>query len=302
MVHKKSEYRLQYHLLPKELRKQIWQDNISLRLSRKSLNQAHHYWEFQVCDDECDCDDNESEGEDEGPQPPHRLKHKSLLARYGKHHLQETPDQEIYTDHERSLREIAVQTPEWKTDEECSRSDAMDKDVALPGHKDTYGKESPPLPVRSEVSVPKIHRSRTSVSPVRPSRTSRKLHSQGKKTHFVPFGWNDSQIEVGKKKTYNVCAPEKEVHNVAMQASQRRKAEIEKFLSEEMERRKRALKPQSDINANHSSIWISEYRDKFSCNNLQKKQSQNKPGPTQTVIRPVSAPPATRRPIACRYS
>lgn len=42
------------------------------RLSRKSSNQAHHYWEFQVCDDDCDCDDVESEGEDEGPQPPHR--------------------------------------------------------------------------------------------------------------------------------------------------------------------------------------------------------------------------------------
>lgn len=98
------------------------------------------------------------------------------------------------------------------------RSGVRDDDVTkhlnsplFPEHKDTCGKESPPLPPKSDTSVPKTHRSRASVSPVRPSRTSRKLHSQGKKTHFVPFGWNDSQIEVGKKKTYNVCAPDKEV-------------------------------------------------------------------------------------------
>lgn len=273
MVHKKSEYRLQYNLLPKELRKQIWQDNITLRLSRRSSNQAHHYWEFQVCDDECDCDDSESEDEDEGPQPPNRLKHKSLLAQYGKRHYNLTSDHEICAEPERSLREIAVQTPEWKNDEQGSRLDVADEEVAkhltslsLPEPKDTNGKESPQLPAKSIASVPKIHRSRNTVSPIRPSRTSRKLHNQGKKTHFVPFGWNDSQIEVGKKKTYNVCAPEKEV------------------------------------SANHSSIWISEYRDKFSCNNLQKKQNQNMPGPSQTIIRPVSAPPAPRQPIAWRYS
>jgi len=31
MVHKKTEYRLQFQLLAKDLRKQIWQDNIQFR-------------------------------------------------------------------------------------------------------------------------------------------------------------------------------------------------------------------------------------------------------------------------------
>jgi hypothetical protein len=31
MVHKKTEYRLQFHLLAKDLRKQIWQENIKAR-------------------------------------------------------------------------------------------------------------------------------------------------------------------------------------------------------------------------------------------------------------------------------
>lgn len=44
-----------------------------------------------------------------------------------------------------------------------------------------------------------------------PTRTNKKLYSEGRKTHFVPFGWNNDEAQVGKKKTFNVCAPEREV-------------------------------------------------------------------------------------------
>ncbi|XP_067012387.2 uncharacterized protein [Anabrus simplex] len=81
MVHKKSEYRLQFHLLPKELRKQIWQDNVKFREGRRSVNQADHYWSYQLTDEKCDCDNDDDE-DDGAVLPPHKLKHKALLARY----------------------------------------------------------------------------------------------------------------------------------------------------------------------------------------------------------------------------
>jgi len=38
MVHKKTEYRLQFQLLAKDLRKQIWQDNIQFRYILDTFN------------------------------------------------------------------------------------------------------------------------------------------------------------------------------------------------------------------------------------------------------------------------
>jgi hypothetical protein len=43
------------------------------------------------------------------------------------------------------------------------------------------------------------------------TRTSRKAYFEEKKSPFASFGWNDSERNIGQKKTYNVYAPESEV-------------------------------------------------------------------------------------------
>ena len=41
---------------------------------------------------------------------------------------------------------------------------------------------------------------------------------------FVPFGWNDTNKDIGKKKTFNIIAPEKEVYpHVILKTKQNRK-------------------------------------------------------------------------------
>jgi hypothetical protein len=60
------------------------------------------------------------------------------------------------------------------------------------------------------------HCSETSIQPSSSqasglTRTSRKAYFEEKKSPFAPFGWNDSDRNIGQKKTYNVYAPENEV-------------------------------------------------------------------------------------------
>jgi hypothetical protein len=43
------------------------------------------------------------------------------------------------------------------------------------------------------------------------TRTTRRAYFEQKKSPFAFFGWNDSDRNIGQKKTYNVYAPENEV-------------------------------------------------------------------------------------------
>jgi len=43
------------------------------------------------------------------------------------------------------------------------------------------------------------------------TRTTRKTYFEQKKSPFAFFGWNESDTNIGQKKTYNVYAPESEV-------------------------------------------------------------------------------------------
>lgn len=298
MVHRKSEYRLQYHFLPENIRKQIWEDNVNLRSCRKVVNQAHHYWEYQITDaDGCDCD-----GEDEydpGPPPPHKLKHKTLLERYGNKSLSKSTSC-VNFDQQSKIREIAVQTPNWKGRKHNSGSDSGRasssseelqqvmrnmSSLSLPevpqnGSGDS-NRPSSPVPPESPMAVvgtevprfrSRSHSRPSSVAHQRtppprsrtpcPTRTTQKLYTEGKRTHFVPFGWNNAETQIGKKKTFNVCAPKKEVHQPAVDASKRKHEEIQKFISEDLAKNRHRFRSPYPT-GNLSSIWMSEYKEKF---------------------------------------
>lgn len=292
MVHRKSEYRLQYNFLPEDIRKKIWSDNATLRDSRKLSNQAHHYWEYQLTDDNCVCDGEDED--DSGPPPPHKLKHRTLLARYGERSrsCSNGLDQQSRSELER-CREIAVQTPNWKTklgklkkdndiETDSGRAscdeiqDVMKNmstltlpEVSTDGRTSVNGRPRTPAPPASPHPPPSSQRQSRPSSALRqrsrtpgPSRLCKKLMVEGRKTHFVPFGWNNRETDIGQKKTFNVLAPEKEVHHPAVEASRRKKAEIEKFIREDMAKQKYRLKTPYPL-GNASSIWMSEYKEQF---------------------------------------
>ncbi|KAG8301255.1 hypothetical protein J6590_057515 [Homalodisca vitripennis] len=159
--------------------------------------------------------------------------------------------------------------------------------LTLPEAK--YSQSRPASPVPPKVPPTPLSRPRTARSLSRPSRTTRKLHTESKQTHFVPFGWNEANTDVGHKLTYNVSAPRKEVHESAVNASQRRKAEIDQFLAQEKQV-KHVTRARERTGSNASSQWMSEYQEQFS----MRGGSRN--------IRPLSAPPVSRQPVTWRHS
>jgi hypothetical protein len=79
---------------------------------------------------------------------------------------------------------------------------------------------------RSGISTSLRH-SETSIQPILSrkfglTKTTRKAYFEQKKSPFAFFGWNESDRNIGQKKTYNVYAPESEVRLVRISFVQQR--------------------------------------------------------------------------------
>ncbi|XP_047471038.1 uncharacterized protein LOC125026564 isoform X2 [Penaeus chinensis] len=59
MVHKKSTYRLMYKNYGAEVRREVWQENNSLRLRRREEEMSHH--SIEETESECECDASDEE-------------------------------------------------------------------------------------------------------------------------------------------------------------------------------------------------------------------------------------------------
>lgn len=319
MVHKKSEYRLQFHSLSQDLRKRIWQDNIKFREFRRSVNQAHHYWSYQITDDPCMCDDDIQEkiNRYENLAAPVILnsleKPADLLGdpqesclsnrkpRSGSVRQVRLKEPEV---DESVAQEVAVQTPDWIQEQNVSpegqspelhqlmgdlstseRQEKIQKKAySLSGSPEIVPEKSPSIEQvdkdSSRIGGPlrephfSSERPHSSCSPEylrkrdMPSRfsslskTSRKYYFEDKKMPFASYGWNDGDKDIGEKKTYNVNAPETEVHSPALMAQKRRREDIQKYLRKEAQLYAESQRLKSPINL--SSIWMSEYQDKYS--------------------------------------
>lgn len=295
MVHKKSEYKLQYHHLTKDLRKEIWQQNIKFRELHRSLNQAHHYWTYQVTDDKCECDSDHEQGIPVH-SPLHRVKHTNL-AGHNKSCSSDSCSQKSGGD---AGREIGCQTPDWKGEgrrmEEPGSSSrggspperhaaknpgtpnvaAPSREALLPAERPQSSRRSfspslkettPPHCLRREKTVHSLpvkttSRSRSPTRFAQLSRTSRKAFCEERNLPFTSYGWNDSRRNVGEKKTYNICAPEVEVYQPALRAHRQRREEIEDYLKSEAASSRWDAAERNVVN--HSSIWMSEYQEQFS--------------------------------------
>ncbi|KAJ9599052.1 hypothetical protein L9F63_010509 [Diploptera punctata] len=267
MVHKKSEYRLQFHLLGKDLRTKIWQDNIIFRESCRKLNQADHYWTYQLTDEQCECEEDGEDDDDEATLPqhnfPHCVKHKILVAKYGKE-KEHNANQSLPEKKTLDAQDTAIQTPQQEERENVMQTQENLSTAVQPA---TQVQPSTPQvklqEPRSHDIATKRHAIPTSPASSHLTRTSKKSYFEGKKSPFASFGWNDSDRDIGQKKTYNVYAPENEVYSAALLGLKRRREAIEKYLMEEAEKRRQELDSGKGL-VNHSSIWMSEYQDKFS--------------------------------------
>ncbi|GLH11198.1 Uncharacterized protein GBIM_16028 [Gryllus bimaculatus] len=332
MVHKKSEYRLQFHSLTQDLRKQIWQENIRFREFQRSVNQAHHYWSYQITDEPCVCDDGTEECKNRiqdftAPVILDSLEKSSDIQG----NVQESCLSKKKSGTQRQVRlmdpetdeilahEVAVQTPDWTPEEKASSPEdppelhhlMKNLRTSSPEYKDTKKESAGPqrpnvmISTKSPESVSTMMQSAMGSSSEdrlkfteRPasccspeynrrdfpsrfsslSKTSRKYFFEEKKMPFVSYGWNDADKNIGEKKTYNVSAPESQVHSPALRAQKRRREDIEKYLRRELDLSKRISQTKSPVNL--SSIWMSEYQEKFS----QGAKSFGK------ICRPMSAP------------
>ncbi|XP_021923652.1 uncharacterized protein LOC110831688 isoform X2 [Zootermopsis nevadensis] len=330
MVHNKTEYRLQFHLLAKDLRKQIWQENIKFRESCRSLNRADHYWSYQLTDEQCECD-NDNDDEDETTLPPH----KSVQSQSGKEGVPKLQELSLPSEVQRQIhqqvqltnpekntsfgRDMAVQTTELGSQEQSQQNESHNEIQNVRQSLNTVTKSEEEHKMKEQQhSAVSSHRSITIQEPdsqtrvsnkaenrsetrIQPSssrtsgltRTSQKAYFDEKKSPFAPFGWNDSDRNVGQKKTYNVYAPETEVYTSALLALKRRRKEIERYLAEAAQKRRQQVTLDTAGVVNHSSIWMTEYQDKFTHGNKFVTDS--------SATRPASAPPC-RKPIGWRYS
>ncbi|PSN43160.1 hypothetical protein C0J52_09904 [Blattella germanica] len=286
MVHKKSEYRLQFHLLEKDLRKKIWQDNIKFRESRRVINQADHYWTYQLTDEQCECDDEEEGEEEEDDDETTLPQHNSLkvlqtetedVPKQHSSRLEQEQEKTLaLATHGQEAQNIAIQTPDWefpklsergatiseirpesvKKHEQHSKSEENVAPLPISTHHNSkaYQLQSQPHRVhfKNNTSVGQsTERSICSSSRTTcPTKTARKTYLEERKSPFASFGWNDSNRDIGQKKTYNG-------------------------------------------HVNHSSIWMSEYQEKFSHGKKYVQDCFHR--------RPVSAPPSHRS-CGWRYS
>ncbi|XP_049811682.1 uncharacterized protein LOC126259166 isoform X1 [Schistocerca nitens] len=307
MVHKKSEYRLQFHVLPNDLRKQIWQENLRFRELRRAVNQADHFWSYQLVETS-DSDDEDTDQSKEVTTLVGVKKGLSALT-CDTENLQEVPiikqnnGKSVAEGNKCKLKDTGVQTVELQdivllnkefkdkkfstvasnteeTKVKYERSQKKSSSSFLPPEftKPTKAvKESDdpettkhmrPVSASLQRSYDKIR----SASPCRRSRspsprfsvlsrTRRKSYMEQKQPVFTDFGWNDSNRNVGDKKTYNILAPEKEVHPLALQALRNRQNEIEECLAQESQVLNADQTPMNSTNT--SSIWMTEYKDKY---------------------------------------
>ncbi|KAJ4432886.1 hypothetical protein ANN_21525 [Periplaneta americana] len=161
--------------------------------------------------------------------------------------VQERAKQQVQKD-ARDARDMAVQTPDWESQEKRLKDEPSNKtghivqnlnkkySESIKGQK-LKDQQTAVVPVtakhqnaslqksNTQTTVKKMeHRCGTSCghhaeARVQPSssrtsaltRTNRKAYFEEKKTPFASFGWNDSERNIGQKKTYNVSAPENEV-------------------------------------------------------------------------------------------
>ncbi|XP_044531905.1 centriole, cilia and spindle-associated protein [Gracilinanus agilis] len=252
----KSEYMKRYKDPKWDTCGPCYRELLHYRLSRRLLEQTHNPWLWDGWGPSSNSDDSSSSGGGGastplGPQgasapspPPTPLKP------------------------EREGEELGV--------EEKGAEASEDEDVASPPEtpeKDTQEKNKQQMEVKKQQIEVKDKlmdntdhprqrallsgtEKKTAKSPQRPSKTKEVKHP------FALYGWGEKQTDTGSQKTHNVCASasEKQIHESALRAKNRRQVEKRKLVNQ----RQRAYsvdvqKPRRSKPSSSDSPWMTEY-------------------------------------------
>ncbi|XP_034249363.1 uncharacterized protein LOC117650226 [Thrips palmi] len=315
MVHKKSEYELQYHKLTNDIRAQIWKENLIFRESQKRKNSSDHYWRYQLIDDACDCErGSEEDGvlkrwrylnkTDEAQKP--RILYQDMAVQtsdcdetvHKVPHLEESAADvplELKTPFKEDSSKCTSPVAKADIPENCTTalngSSSFNQQISSFNEERNKSRENLQSVIHNlnptSVETPSkdvVHWSHFGLSPSRSALKNYRLKCKSEPV-FAAFGCNESNIDVGSHKTYNVRAPENQVHKTALMASGKRLHELELILAEQL-KKKRQERSQLLIGpVNSSSIWMTEYQECFS-------RGQREP----------LARSAFRRPVVWRYT
>ncbi|XP_046401706.1 uncharacterized protein LOC124167737 [Ischnura elegans] len=270
MVHRCTEYKIKYYEPNEELSKKMWLENIKFRESRRAMNLADHYWDFQTTNDVCGCE--------ECVAVRARSERKHSITGKPCNHVKAVSQEERVTKETNDIgtctyQEAGVQTPKWTRSNAGGMAMAHKQQLSRKGSQSmeslrdlgqVQDKKVPSVrkqrPFHGSPSASgKSHQSHCSLS-----RTTRSLHGiHDLPGPFFSYGWNDDKKNIGDMKTFNVLAPQREVYPPAIQAMKRRKEHIKKYTLSKDDKKQKSASLMSLPRINHSSIWVSEYKEKF---------------------------------------
>ncbi|KAE8737970.1 hypothetical protein FOCC_FOCC016563 [Frankliniella occidentalis] len=286
MVHKKSEYGLQFLKLSNDLRAQIWRENVRFREAQKRMHLSDHYWRYQLIDDQCDCDEDsnvpeESIRSNETSTLCKTEKFSKLFEDKGLQTIETTKviDNQLLNEKESKVKH----NPLPKVSEETAgSSESNASKTATSMQNNTFSTEHLNRndnngTSRGSFNTKEILDSRSTDDAVSrkavhshlnrsPTRNALKNYHSGEKSVpvFAAFGWNDSDKNVGGQKTYNVRAPVGQVHTSALLASGNRLKELESHLAMALKKRQQERSHHHQGPVNLSGIWMTEYQENFS--------------------------------------
>ncbi|KAG8223208.1 hypothetical protein J437_LFUL003559 [Ladona fulva] len=214
MVHRNTEYKIKFYFPNEELSKKIWLDNIKFRESRRAMNLADHYWDFQISSETCDCEaclatrvKFDGTGNNKSPE------------KNGKKHTSSEFEKEFKAAGVPAVtyREAKTQTPKWIT--APIRASSHSGNIST--SKSNFSKpedEKRLVMLKRNECIPSMKKRCRRNAPAPPAPitcqnlTTRKLQRcQEMSSLFFPYGWNNETKNVGEMKTFNVLAPQKEV-------------------------------------------------------------------------------------------
>nr|XP_027210539.1 uncharacterized protein LOC113803925 isoform X3 [Penaeus vannamei] len=284
MVHKKSTYRLMYKNYGAEVRREVWQENNSLRLRRREEEMSHH--SIEETESECECDTSEEE-ESKNEKDARGVSSSSvrgiLSKSIGNVHRQ--------TSEETANANVAATTLHSHYNNQDSSEDLNGKEEHqdvnpqsrrnVQSGKEQLGvmrmgsREYDLLPVaRDEEEMrPKsapsaktgICRSSRYPYTTQLTRTTRKNFLERNKNTYVPSGTGCKVRRIGDKTSYNVRLNKDQVQHTALRASSLRNREIESLLKKQQKLTLDDWREQNNVvePVNHSSVFADGSKNIF---------------------------------------
>ncbi|KAK7026096.1 hypothetical protein SK128_006396 [Halocaridina rubra] len=265
MVHKKSTYRLMFKNYAADIRKNVWEENNSLRLRRRIEEMSHHRLEEEDAD--CDCD--ESDDEDE-------------------HMKTSMKNVSVQSQPEMFLKTEPLQEPEQKKDHpQIPRlhfspeedSPRQQKRVIMEDEMRNAAKEASDIRQKSASSTKtKLGRSHKYPFTTQLSRTTRRTFQDRNRKTFMPCASGGLVRSIGDQSSFNIHLNEDRVRPTALKASAQRNKEIENMISQQRKVTLDDWRERTKMDyVNPSSIFVDSKKNIFSRSRPKERLIHDQP-------------------------